>query len=649
VQPVSGDRPGGTSGRLLSAALRLLRSDLIWVVAISAAAWWQLRTTLGTSPRIWVDTLYENQFVDDCLRNDSCTILGPGATVGIFHSAGYLHWRALLSWLGLGADGTFGALLILNGIGVGLTALAARRLGGRLAAAAAALVMITSIGDPLQMHVISDVAPVPFLGAVFLLVAMATAFRDSLVFTAILGMVIGVMVDVYASTILFAVSAAAIAVLQPRRRWSHLLIGALAFAVVAFAVAPASWITDVQVLLIGKHMGNNHPNARPLSDIRAAWLAGWAGVWWLLSMTVGPLRRRLAIPGAILLPLFASLAYGVVSGSLEPQDKYFAHVMAAVSVCLVVPPVVLGRLIWDSTKSHATWLAPLAIPVTWLFWLTPYAAAAAIYEGRAHVMFVRSPTFTYDDLAKTERVLADRGWDAVGAALNLKTLDEMVKRSALRWVPDWPTSGKSNRFERAFLLKIASEGIHEAFPPPGVTLIASTPDDRTVLAFACSWIDWSSFKACVSRPGSTDETCSPSGIPDDQQIHDQLPGMPMPDGTNPKPQTLSLHFPLKPQEACPDFAVSMPRVPLACPGRIVSIGGDASAISQNGRYARVSRSQWPGGTPPGDLVVEWELGRHECGIAYRGYPPFFVEGDVQSVAVMEKLIKIMWPWEPKDD
>src|SRR5207237_720520 len=78
--------------------------------------------------------------------HNRCTGLGVGATAGIFHSAGYLHGRVLLQWLGCDADGTYVVLLAINALGVALVALAARRLEGRAAAALAALLMIASLG-----------------------------------------------------------------------------------------------------------------------------------------------------------------------------------------------------------------------------------------------------------------------------------------------------------------------------------------------------------------------------------------------------------------------------------------------------------------------------------------------------------------------
>jgi hypothetical protein len=609
--------------------------DLTWVIVLSAVAWWQMRTTFGPSPQNWEDTLHEDMSVADCLDNNRCTTVGPGSTIGIFHSAGYLHWRELLSWLGLGLDGTFGTLLVFDGIGVGLTALAARRLGGgRLGAALAALIMVPYLGGTLQMHLVSDVAPVAFLGALFLIVCVTAAFRDSLLHTAVLGMVTGVIVDVYASTLCFAVTIVVLALLQPHRRWKHVVTTGGAFVAVAFAAAPGTWMLDLVALLRGG-VGSARPLGRSLQEVELFRASCVASLLCLASMAVSGLRKSMAVPAAIILPLFPPLAYGVVTGALDPQDKYFAHVVAAVAVGIALPAVAAARWLGGRAVRLNGWTWSAA-PAAAAIWLAPYAAAGAIGAGWTRIKYESDTSFTYDDLATAQRALVARGWDKTAAARNLEMPNQADKRAALSWVTDWPRNGKVSPFEHALLLAVPNEPLPL---PSSMTELAHTRTKRVVLGFTCSWIDWSAFQACVMHAGTTEEVCSQIGIKSGDDIGPEtLPGMPRPAMTNlQQPWTLRLRLPLAPQDACPEWTVRLP--PMGCRGHIVSVGGEAQDITDDGLVARVSRARWPPGKAPGDLVIQWDVQSPECQVGYRGYPPFFFEGDPQMVEALSRYVQ----------
>jgi hypothetical protein len=631
-----------TAGLTEAEEARPLSADLPWLLALFAAALWASVRTMGASPTVWEDTLIENLAIDDCLLQDRCTGVGVGATVGIFHSAGYLHWRAMLEWLGIGADGTHLALLLLNAVAVVLVGLAARRLGGRVAAGIAAVLMATSTGVATQLHVISDLAPVASLGAIFLALGLAATERPSLRATALLGLVAGVMANVYATGLLCGVSAVWIALLLPERRWTHAGVAALAVAVATLGISPDTWTVDAALVLRQlSHgtVGNGHTlNSRALFELWPARLLGLSVLAWAAAAATGsPLRRKLDVPAAMALPLFIPLALGSFTGRLDPQPKYCASAMGAVAVSLAVGAVALGDLLARRVER----LRPSARAAAARF--APYLAAAAIAAGGLSPGRRRFPTFTYQDLASAQRVLVrDRGWTFSRAARNLRTLDENVRRAAIRSVPAWPDASEEGDLERAYLLKVPAPMVPRPLPD-GVLTATATGAAETLVALTCSWIDWRSFRVCVRDEGAADGPCQESGLPAKRDGHADfgvsVPGMPVIDSMHPPRQTMTLHLPLQPRPECPEAWIYMPRLPRLCPGRVVGVTGGAAEIEDEGRRARLRLGDPAAGGSPTELVIAFELGGPGCWTEYKGYPPFFLEGSPATVALVSSLLE----------
>jgi len=626
-----------------AAATAPLAAELPWLALLFAAALWTIVRTMGTSPAVWIDTLIENIFIDDCLTRNQCTMVGAGATFGIFHSAGYLHWRALLYWLGLDANGTYVILLTTNALGVALAALAARRLESRVAAAVAALLMLGSIGVPVQLNVITDVAPLPFLGAVFLLVALAAHSQDSLGMTAVMGLVGAVIANVYITGVLCGVSAVWIALLSPRRRRTHAAVAATAFGVATFLISPGTWILDASLLLSHAGLGNaTSKNPFGVLDYRLARLTALATLCWAGAAASGrlELRRKLDVPFAIFLPLFVPLAIGNWTGRLDAQEKYLAHVIAAVTVGVAVPLVRGAGWLWRWLEHHDARAADLHFGTTAVERFSPYAAAALIVIGSLPQHGVQD--FTFRDLQSVKHVLAEqRGWAWPRVSRNLKTLDDVVRRATLRWPRGWPQTGTENDLERAYLLKVPVRRVPEPLPPT-LVVAHSTDAYATLLGFACSWIDWRSFRVCVQTDGAA-ERCAASGLPTVADPHADdgaaPPGMPVVDVRNPPRQIMTLHLPLQPRQQCPEEWVYMPRLYRMCPGRIVGVDGDSSGIDPSGRWAKLKLQPTAAGPAPQELSIAFELGGRDCWSDYRGYPPFFVEGDPAAVAPIAALLE----------
>jgi len=74
----------------------------------------------------------------------------------------------------------------------------------------------------------------------------------------------------------------------------------------------------------------------------------------------------------------------------------------------------------------------------------------------------------------------------------------------------------------------------------------------------------------------------------------------------------------------------MPHIP-GLPGARAPRDGVDADIQSNGRWAHLKRKVGVTGDAPGEVTIRWDLGLPECSVEYRGYPPFFAEGDPESV------------------
>jgi hypothetical protein len=524
----------------------------------------------------------------------------------------------------------------MNVLGVGLTALVARRLAGPVAAGAAALILVEYVGDPTQMGAITDEAPLPALGAMFLFVALAVVHRPSLPLTAALGLLGGVMANFYATCVLAGASAVWVALLVPERRRRHALVAAASFALAMFLVSPGTWLADLRIVL-ERGAGSGHPmGQKGLLDSPMARLTTVAALVWIAAAVLRPsLRRRLDVPAAVVVPFFAPLALGALTSVLDVQDKYCAHVFPAVAVLVAAAPFALVHALSGRLARRRVGRALGAAA-----WIVPALAAFAIAAGWWGFRSFDHLELHYDDLVAVRRILGDElGWSWAKVARNLRATDEIARRAAVRWVTGWPDAGRTDEGERAYLLRVPVPPPPAGLPPP-LRTVSSTPSSSTVLATTCSWIDWSAFRACVRRPGEK-ESCVDTGLPVERDAHRDneagIPGMPVPDATRLAAQTLTLHLPLHPRAECPRQWIYLPRLPLVCPGRAVAVRGGAHGISPDGKWVRLDAGD-PALGADSEVALEWQLGGPECWIQYRGAPPFFVEGAPEVVAPLAALL-----------
>jgi hypothetical protein len=99
-------------------------------------------------------------------------------------------------------------------------------------------------------------------------------------------------------------------------------------------------------------------------------------------------------------------------------------------------------------------------------------------------------------------------------------------------------------------------------------------------------------------------------------------------------EILRLRLPLRAGAAGGAHEVFMPQRPgRTCPGRIAAVP-EGSRIEPDGRRATlVSPAE-------GELVVEWDVG--DCQAGYSGLPPFFLEGDAETVRPLAELTTRSW-------
>jgi hypothetical protein len=544
--------------------------------------------------------------------------------------------------------------MALDVVGV---AFAAYRLGGRRTASVAALMIVATLLSAITV----DSGVVPFLGVLFLGVAVMATQRPQLHMAALLGASAGFLATQHPPGYLCGLSALLIASRMPRQRWAHMALVAATFAAAVYVLRPPGWFDTVWNQTFHPYIIGFVTPWHGFEDLPVE-LTLLAVLVWGVAMLVRPsLRPQLLVPGAVVLPLlFTLVSRALLIGWINPHGQYCGYGVGAAVICLAIVLVdaagyllarvgaVLERGVLDDARKH---LARLWIL---LDTLVPYAAAVIIASGAASLdqyrndPSLRYQVFTFHDLDSVAQALGHtRHWSWSRAAVNLKAMDEIVHRAALHWITNWPAHGEDNPYERAYLVKIPNNQMRRPVPA-NLVPTTSTRGNTTVVVLGCSWINWQSFRVCVRNNGQPEETCTDSGIPTESNGHlvyaNGVPGMPHTDPSHPLArQTLTLHFPLHPTAQCPDEWISMPRAARICPGSIVDIDGETSMIQGDGRSARLHFDPAAGHGAPHEVAIAWELGGPACWNEYRGSPPFFVEGEPRAV---ELLDQVMGPLQP---
>jgi hypothetical protein len=95
---------------------------------------------------------------------------------------------------------------------------------------------------------------------------------------------------------------------------------------------------------------------------------------------------------------------------------------------------------------------------------------------------------------------------------------------------------------------------------------------------------------------------------------------------------LELRVPLLPGST---GEIVMPRRALLCAGRITSVPGARSRITDDGARATVAGVDE---SSIAEAQIVWDIGSADCdSFSYSGLPPFFIEGDANTVEMIERL------------
>jgi hypothetical protein len=253
--------------------------------------------------------------------------------------------------------------------------------------------------------------------------------------------------------------------------------------------------------------------------------------------------------------------------------------------------------------------------------------------ARSRIMADDERMPTVADTAVVARILqTERGWTVAEMLRDLKSpygitlltgLEQMATRASTN-------SPRKDRDESAALIVLEAADVPDPLPS-GWRVVRRTAQSATVLVSMRARIDWRAYVVCVQPADGSPERC------DDWSWHPEkeLFITPLPPGGAGWRGRLRLVVGLRDAEAGFVDQIFMPRMPLLCAGRIVSIPN--GELSSDRRHATIA----PGAgneASPQTVTLEWEIDSAECAqFAYDGMIPFFLEGDaatVQTVAAM---------------
>ncbi len=350
---------------------------------------------------------------------------------------------------------------------------------------------------------------------------------------------------------------------------------------------------------------------------------------------------------AIILPLLLPLALGSVSGQLDPQAKYCAQMVAAISFALAIAAVDVGRWAWHGRLRPLQDRLPSASASATLgktLSLLALALALLVVERRGMAEGLQrtanSSEISYGDLAAVKQALGhDRSWTRARVAHDLKIAHTLALPVLLQDTRGWPETGPEDNLDRAYVTKAPLRSLPSPLPD-GVLRVRDAVGYATLVAITCSWIDWRDFRACVKRPGVEGEVCTRTGLPDGLAMAGAAvtPGMPEVDARHLTRQTVTVHFPLHPRADCPAMEVVMVYVPPMCLGKIASVDGVPAEVDPEGKWARM-RVDPAHPAAAAELAVVWELGTSTCWNEYRGTVPYMLEGAPSTVDLLQDILE----------
>jgi hypothetical protein len=635
---------GMTSANAGSAALPV---SWIALLVIAGSAFVVTYRLGGPSGSVWPDTFNDQAEVQRCLEHSECTVYGMGTSVpGFVHAGGWLQVRDLLSAVGLSMDQQFVLFEALDALGVMLAAMVAWHLGGPLAAAIATWAIWNRYGEMgVSYYALYNSLPMPFLGAV-LLVACAYAIEEpSLSSTALVGLVGAILANVHFCGVACGFTSALVGLFAPRKRLRLAFVGVAAFAFGTLLLSPGSWLHAAAYVL--SHPGGERReistvqlSAEPLVLDGLALTAIWI-VMLLSGRRVAAVRRRLDAAMAIIAPPLVVFGIAAVTARINPTGKYIAHLRAPVAVALALTVsafvAALARLALHRLPSAAKALSKAVLQGA------PYLAAVSLvaYQPKDPGAVLR-----LRDIEAAAKVLRqDLEWDFGTAMRNFKAPDNQIILSAWKLIyPEWARAprtarGSVSEEKTAVLLHVAATDLPNP-PPTDWRILSTSSSDVTLITLVPSWIDWRHYTVCLFRGERGTERCTETGLFDRSAAY-TIEADAMPDPSHIQPgDILQLRFRLRAGEPGEVHEVFMPQnLRQMCTGRIVAVP-EGSQIDDGGRHATVATI--PDAARAGPLVLEWDVGA--CRVGYSGFPPFFLEGDMEAVHPLAALMKKSWEY-----
>jgi hypothetical protein len=595
--------------------------------------------------RLWQDTLNDQRDVVACLERQLCTSLGESASIpAIHHAVSWFHLRTMMVWLGASVDGSLRWMYALDAAAVLLLACTVGRCAGRRAAA---IVLVgAAIGTYLvvQPLVLNNCMALPCAGVVLLVVGAEAVRRPSVLAFVLVGIVAAVLANVHAAAA--ATSGASVlgmGLLARERRGAMAFAGVLAFLAATIAIAPACWQGNAAHAWQAAAAWARGSHAPSVAAGHGLWQCAGALGLCATGMVAG--RRRPWVEGslvraaaAIAIPSLAVALGACVTTHVWMEVRYVgAAVPAIATLAAFAVEGLLPRLAADSTASWERRLVPYvaalcAADVS----STLLPGSGPVSTGGGPRPSPMAPDFTFADVAALPGALTARRWTYASVYRGLKSpAAAEVLESIGILAPAYPLGRAGVEPSTAYVLKVPAERVPSPLPSDW-TLLQRHGRAATVLIVAHTAIDWSWFQACDVLAQSCRTSGLALGDADRPRCASCVEGMP-PSGPLP-PLRLELRMALRPTPAGVAWAIAMPRAARFCEGRIARVEGRDAVVSDDGQRATWTASA--NDVPQGAVDIDWELHSARCqGFAYSGLPPFFLEGDRETVMRLEELVR----------
>ncbi|MGH7434224.1 MAG: hypothetical protein ACRENE_00950, partial [Polyangiaceae bacterium] len=586
--------------------------------------------------KLWLDTLNDQRDAIDCLAGGLCSSLGETTSIpGIHHAVSWFHVRALMVLAGLGVDAQLWTFYALDGAAVLLVACAACRLAGRRAGLLVAAGVAVAAYLTIQSKVLNNCIALPCLGALLLVLLTEALSRPGVAPFVLAGFVAALVANVHVSAARAGVSVLSAGALAPVRRLRSMAAGAGTFLVAALAMAPASWVSNAGHAWQRLSGAGHAPGG-------AAGPGGAVGTWTVLlalSLVAGAALLRHRGPKASLVraalvlavpALAVAVAVRLLGAGVTLQSRYVGYAapgiatLAALAIDGWLPRVFRRRSLVDFALPPAAALCLAGVSTALVEKVGP--------TGSAPLPGVQAvpPDPTFRDVAGLPAAFEALGWSYAHVYRSLRSpFQAEALKSFEVLAPAYPTGPDGRDPSDAYLLVVSSARLPAPLPG-GWTVLREHASNATILVVARTALDWTHFDACDPRAGGQ---CVPSGL---TVADGEKPACPycvvgLPRAGDPSP--IALRLPIRPTPAGIFWSVVMPHGPGVCQGRILDVEGREATLSPDGR-----RAAWTGRSEDGDgaLRVEWDVGSAGCsGSAYRGTPPFFLEGDAETVRLLE--------------